>query len=91
MNIKGACVLVHKIITYDIRVALQGQFERHAHNKTTRNNNNSVSLPKITTEYARQGFFYVGAKLYNDLPKSVRIAEHRKNFTEKLNFFLKMT
>ena len=86
VNIKRACILVHKIINDSICVALQGHFERHAH-KTTRNNNYSVFLPKITTEYARQGFFYMGAKLYSDLPTSVRTAENRKNFMEKLNFF----
>ena len=31
----------------------------------------------------------MGAKIYNDLPKSVRTAENRKNFTEKLDFFVK--
>ena len=62
--------------------------QRHAHNKATRMNNNSVSLPKINTEYARQGSFYMGAQLYDDLPTSVRTAENRKSFVEKLDFFL---
>ena len=49
-----------------------------------------ATLPKINTEYARQGFFYMGAKLYNDLPTSVRSTGDGKDFKEKLDFFLKM-
>ena len=60
-------------------VDLQGHLKKHAHNKTTRNNNYSVSLPKIINEYARQGIFYMGAKLYNELPTRVRTTENRKN------------
>ena len=82
--------MVNKIINNDICVALQGHFKRHAHNKTTRNSNNSVSLPKINTEYSRQGFFYMGAKLYNKLSTSIRTAENSKEFIEKLDFFLKL-
>ena len=37
---------------------------------------------------ARQGLFYMGAQLYNDLPTSVRNAENRKSFVVKLDFFL---
>ena len=47
-------------------------------------------LPRIKTEYARKGFYYMGAKLYNDLPIDVRTAENKKDFKEKLDLFLKM-
>ena len=90
VNIRRACVLVHNIMNNDICVALQSHFKKHAHIKTTRNNNCSATLPKINTEYARQGFFYMGAKLYNNLPKSVRTAANGKDFKEKQDIFLKM-
>ena len=90
VNIRRACVLVHNIMNNDICVALQSHFKKHAHIKTTRNNNCSATLPKINTEYARQGFFYIGAKLYNNLPTSVRTASNGKDFQEKLDIFLEM-
>ena len=36
------------------------------------------------------GFLYMGAKLYNDLPTSVRSATNGKDLKEKLDFFLKV-
>ena len=87
VNTKRACVMVHKVINDDICVSLKGHFERHAHNKTTRYNNNSINLPKITTDYARQGFFYLRVKLYSDLPTRVRTAGSRMSFVEHLDFF----
>ena len=89
VNIRRACVLVHNIMNNDICVALQSHFKKHAHIKTTRNNNCSATLPKINTEYARQGFFYIGAKLYNNLPTSVRTAANGKDFKEKLDIIFR--
>ena len=78
VNVKRACVLVHTIINYDIYVALQGHFRKDAHSKTTGNNNFSISLPKIITEYARQIFFTWGlsyiaiCRQESELPKIER-------------------
>ena len=89
-NLKRACVLVHNILNNDICDALQSHFSRHAHIKTTRNNKCLATLPSIKTEYARKGFHYMGAKLYNDLPIDVTTAENKKDFKEKLDLFLKV-
>ena len=62
----------------------------HEHIMTTRNNKCLATLPCIKTEYGRKGFYYVGAKLYNDLPIIVRTAENKRDFNEKLDSFLKM-
>ena len=48
------------------------------------------NFAEINTDYARQGFFYMGAKLYNNLPTSVRTAANGKDFKDKLDIFLKM-
>ena len=89
-NIKRACVLVHNILNNDICDALQSHITTHEHIKTTRNNKCLATLPRIKTEYGRKGFYYMGAKLYNDLPINVRTAENKKDFNEKLELFLKM-
>ena len=48
-----------------------------------------ATLSSIKTEYARKGFHYMWAKLYNDLPIDVRTAENKKDFKEKFDLFLK--
>ncbi len=88
-NVKRACVLVHDILNNDVCDALKNHFLTHAHTKTTRNNKCLATLPSIKTEYARKGFYYMGAKLYNDLPKDLRTAGTKRNFKEKLDVFLK--
>ena len=89
-NLKRSCVLVHNILNNDICDSLQSHITTHEHIKTTRNNKCLATLPRIKTEYARKGFYYMGAKLYNDLPIDVRTAENKKDFIEKLDLFLKM-
>ena len=74
----------------DICDSLQSHITTHEHIKMTRNNKCLATLPRIKTEYARKGFYYMGAKLYNDLPIDVRTAENKKDFIEKLDLFLKM-
>ena len=38
------------------------------HNKNTRNNDYSISLPRVKLELARQSFYFHGGRLYNELP-----------------------
>ena len=54
---------------------------------TSRQQETTNALPRIKTEYARKGLYYMGAKLYNDLPIDVRTAENKKDFIEKLDLF----
>ena len=89
-NIKRSCVLVHNILNNDICDSFQSHITTHEHIKTTRNNKCLATLPRIKTDYARKGFYYMGAKLYNDLPIDVRTAENKKDFIEKLDLVLKM-
>ena len=53
-------------------------------------NRRKTTLPSIKIDYARKGFHYMGAKLYNDLPVDVRTAENKNDFKEKLDLFFKM-
>ena len=89
-NIKRACVLVHNILNNDICDSLQSRITTHDQIKTTKNNNCIATFPRIKTEYARKGFYYMKTKLYNDLPIDVRTAENKRDFIEKLDLFLKI-
>ena len=42
-------------------------FKINSHGMGTRNASFLILLPKIHTEYARNYFYYMGAKTYNDL------------------------
>ena len=88
MSIKCACVLVHKIITDDICVALQGHFKKHARNKTKSNNNNNNSkFAENQHKIYLSRVFFTWRLSY--IATCVRTAENRKSFMGKLDFFLK--
>ena len=57
----------------------QNYFERLNHLHNTRNNNLSLKFPKVRTEFGRKGFYFLGAKAFNDLPLSVRLFEIDQN------------
>ena len=44
--------------------------------QNTKNNKYIVSLPRTRTEYARKGFFYMGAKTLDELPLTVRMSDN---------------
>ncbi len=47
-------------------------FEIKTGSINTRNNNLFLKLPKVKLEFAKQSFYYLGAKIYNDLPIEIR-------------------
>ena len=55
-------------------------------NVRTRNRNILLQIPKVKLEFAKNGFFFMGAGLYNLLPKDIR--ENADDFENKVNSFL---
>eukprot|EP00794_Sanderia_malayensis_P001521 gene1521-1682_t len=82
---KGACVLVYNILQNNVCHALNQYFMCQEHCKNTRNNHCSVYLPRIRTEYARKGFYYMGAKTFNELPLSARTPDNASDFMKIMN------
>ena len=66
-NRKRAGEVVRKSLIKDICSPFHDYFTVINHEKKTRNNDCLLQLPKIRTEYARKPFFFMGAKVYNDL------------------------
>ena len=66
---------------------LKTYFERMEHLRTTRNNNISLRLPKVRLQFAKKGFFYTGAKVYNALPREIREEMNFVKFKIALNNF----
>ena len=46
---------------------------------------NKLCRPRIRTEYARKGFYYMGANIFSELPVTARISESLFAFREILN------
>ena len=55
------------------------------HGRETRNRGCLINLPPIKLEYARRGFYFMGAKLYNELPLNIRTAPNSEDFYKLLN------
>ena len=82
---KRACTLVRKCLDGNVCSTLQKYFTVINHNKETRNNAYLLRLPAVKTEYARRSFFFMGAKVYNELPIEVRKAENFHTFEKLLH------
>ena len=52
--------------------AFENYFTRNSHKMNTRNNNNSVLIPKVRTETGRKTFSFQGAKVFNNLPNNLQ-------------------
>ena len=48
----------------------------------------SLKLPKLRLEYCRGSFYYMGTKVYNDLPLTIRTTETFNEFKEKLKGYV---
>ena len=83
-NRKRACEIVRKCLVKGISSLFHNYFTIINHEKKTRNNDCLLRLPKIRTEYARKSFFFMGAKVYNDLPAEIRKTENHQNFLKLL-------
>ena len=79
------CMLVKK--------CLQGQtgsyvfnkyFEIQNNGRHTRNENCSIKLKPIKLEVSRQSFYYNGAKLFNSLPREIRLKRDQADFQPSL-------
>ena len=72
---KQAVILVNKCLKNDVCSNFKDYFSLNKHKIDSRNNNSLIKLPKVKLEFARKGFFFMGAKTYNSLPGTVRSAK----------------
>ena len=69
---KRSISVVRKCLDKDVCENFQGYFEVNTHNLCTRNSGTLLKLPKVRLEFSRSSFFYLGAKIYNELPVAIR-------------------
>ena len=53
----------------------------------TRNNGKAAKLPKVKLDFARRGFYFLGASIFNSLPLSLRNINSKVLFRKALNDF----
>ena len=82
---KRAILLVRKCLNGNVCTNFQGCFMINEHNVRTRNRNILLQIPKVKLEIAKNGFFFMGARLYNSLPKDIR--ESADDFENKVNSY----
>ena len=69
---KEALHIVKKSLDKNICTSFENYFKVHEHGLGTRNNGHLLVLPKFKLELGKQSFLYSGAKLFNDLPLTIR-------------------
>ena len=80
LNKRRACIFVRKCLDGFVPNNFISYFKVNSHGMGTRNASCLILLPKIHTEYARNSFYYMGAKTYNDLPTDVRKVSNFNSF-----------
>ena len=84
---RRACMLAHNMLQNNVCHAFSKYFIYQEHSKNTRNNKDRICLPRLRTEYARKGFFYMGAMIFNELPLAARMSDNVLNFRKIMKKF----
>ena len=74
---KRACTIVLNCLSNNICEMFDKYFEEMDHKHATRNNQISVTLPKVKLETGRKGLYFLGAKKFNGLPSEIRTIKFR--------------
>ena len=80
---RHACNFVKNCLENESCENFNNYFSLIDHGKNTRNNKNTIKLPKVRTEFAKKSSFFMAAKMYNELPMHVR--NDKNSFTSSLN------
>ena len=75
---KQAAQIVYKCLNGELCSNFQDYFELNQNKMNTRNNNISVRVPRVKLEFARNSFYFMGAKIYNELPREIRASDNFK-------------
>jgi hypothetical protein len=88
---KKLCSLTFRCIKNDVGENFDKYFEIIDGKYGTRNNKMSIRLPKVRLESAKNGFYFLSGKIYNELPLDIRKAETLNDFNVRLQAFLNIS
>ena len=74
------CLFVRKCMDKRLCENFDEYFNLLHHSKNTRGNNTLLKLPSVKLEFERKGFYFFGAKVYNELPNKVRQIDDFEKF-----------
>lgn len=80
-----AVLLVRKCLNWNVRSNFKDSFKINEHHLEARNRNILLQIPKVKLGIAKNGFFYMGAKLYNLL--LINIKESADEFENRFSSF----
>ena len=69
---KHAILLVRKCRNGNVYTNFQDYPMINEHNVRTRNRNILLQIPNIKLDFAKNGYFFMGARIYSSLPKDIR-------------------
>lgn len=81
---KRSILLVRKCLENKVCENFNGYFNMISHDRGTRNNGCMLKIPSTKLQYAKTGFFCMGAKHYNELPIEIRKTENFNDFKKKV-------
>ena len=84
---KRACTLVYECLHGNLCSNFRNYFELMNHGKATRNNKINVKLPRVKLCVARNSFYYMSAKLYNNLPSHIKSTRCKQSFKKQIDLF----
>ena len=82
---KRACTVVFDNLQHNVCDVMKEYFTKNTHGKSTTNEEQSVKLPLMKTEFRRKGLYFMAAKEYNNLPLQARKIESRLVFRNFLD------
>ena len=75
-------LLVKSCLCKESNEEFNNDFKLIKHKYETRNNSKSMKLPHVKLELAKQGFYFSGGVLYNNLPIEIRDTDGYGKFKE---------
>jgi len=78
------CLFVRKCMDRRLCANFHDYFTLLQHTKNTRGNNSLLKLPRVKLEFERKGFYFFGAKVYNELPNEIRQLSEFESFKKSL-------
>ena len=64
---KCAVLRVEKCLSVGVCLSFRDYFQKLEYKVSTRNNGKLLKIPKVKLEFARSGFFFMGARIFNSL------------------------
>ena len=84
---KRACMFVRKCLDNTVCSNFENYYTVLEHDNFTKNKSNGLKLPRVRTEFGKRSVYFAGAKVYNELPISVRKSKTFSEFRNSVNLF----